>query len=142
MKAILILTLAIAALTGCAVKGDPIELSKACAVENDGKNFQVTGTLSARTSVYCSNRAKRMECGFDVLEAAGGEKKMGADIEVGSGANTMDEVPKSYKKEELKVRDNASNPVAIGTDQVKMTGRLSVSPDAKACFMQVYKIEK
>jgi hypothetical protein len=67
---------------------------------------------------------------------------MGADVEVGSGANTMDEVPKSYKKEELKVRDNASNLVSLGTDQVKLTGRVSVSPDAKACFMQVYKIEK
>jgi hypothetical protein len=129
-------------IAGCAVKGDPIELSKACVIENDGKNFQIGGVLAARSSTFCSNRGGRMECGFDLLESAGSEKKISADIEVGSGANTMDEGPKSYKKEDLKVRDNAGNPIALGTDPVKLTGKLSVSPDAKACFMQVYKIER
>ena len=134
--------IALSFLAGCAVKGDPIELSKACVVENDGKNFQIAGVLDTRSSVYCSNRGGRMECGLDLLESTGGDKRISADIEVGSGANSMDEVQKSYKKEDLKVRDNAGNTIALGTDQVKLTGRLSVSPDAKACFMQVYKIER
>lgn len=142
MKKFLLLTFAALAIAGCAVKGDPIELSKACAPDNDGKNFQISGTLFARSSVYCSNRGGRMECGLDLLESAGSEKRVGADIEVGSGANTIDEIKSSYKQEDLKVRDDAGNPVAIGKDPVKVTGRLSVSPDAKACFMQVYKIEK
>jgi hypothetical protein len=141
MKLALVL-IALSLFAGCAVKGDPIELSKACVVENDGKNFQISGVLSTRSSTFCSNRGGRMECGFDLLESAGSDKKLSADVEVGSGANTMDEVPKSYKKEDLKIRDNAGNLVALGTDQVKLTGRLSVSPDAKACFMQVYKIER
>ncbi len=142
MNRVLILTFAAVFFAGCAVKGDPIELSRACVVENDGKNFQISGVLDTRSSVYCSNRGGRMECGLDLLESAGSDKKISADIEVGSGANTMDEVQKSYKKEDLKVRDNAGNLVTLGSDQVKATGRLSVSPDAKACFMQVYKIEK
>ena len=142
MKTALILSFAAVMFAGCAVKGDPIEFSKACFVENDGKNFQITGVLSPRSSTLCSNRGGRMECPFDLTEAAGSEKKIGADIEVGSGANTVDEIPKGYKKEDLKIRDNAGNQIALGTDQVKVTGKLSVSPDAKACFMQVYKIEK
>ena len=142
MKIALGFTFAVAALiAGCAVKGDPIEFSKACAVENDGKNFQISGVLSPRSTMLCSDRGGRMECPFDLLEAAGSEKKIGADIEVGTGANTMDEVAKNYKKEELKVRDNAGNSLTLGSDQLKVTGKLSVSPDAKACFMQVYKIE-
>jgi hypothetical protein len=142
MKIALVLTFFAALFAGCAVKGDPIEFSKACAVENDGKNFQITGVLSPRSSTFCSNRGGRMECPFDLLEAAGSEKKIGADIEVGSGANTVDEIPKGYKKEDLKIRDNGGNLIGLGSDQVRLTGKLSVSPDAKACFMQVYKIER
>lgn len=128
--------------SGCAVKGEPIEFSKACAVENDGRTFQISGLLKAGTSVFCSNRAGRMECGLDLVESAGSEKRIGADIAVGSGPNTMDEVAKNYKREDVKVRENAGNVLALGTDQVRVTGRLSVSPDAKACFMQVYQIDK
>lgn len=141
MKIILVFA-AFVFFAGCAVKGDPIELSRACVVENDGKNFQIGGVLDTRSSVYCSNRGGRMECGLDLLESAGSDKRISADIAVGSGSNTMDEVQKSYKKEELKIRDNAGNPVVLGTDRVNLTGKLSVSPDAKACFMQVYKIER
>lgn len=134
--------IALSLFAGCVVLVDPIDLSKACVVENDGRNFKISGILSAGSSTFCSNRGGRMECGFDLVESAGSPNKISADIEVGSGANTMDEVPRSYKKEDLKIRDEAGTPVALGTDQVKLTGRLSVSPDAKACFMQVYKIER
>jgi hypothetical protein len=60
MKALILFSVVVFFFSSCAVTGEPIELSKVCAVENDGKNFQVTGILSAKTSVYCSNRAKRM----------------------------------------------------------------------------------
>lgn len=142
MKKSLVLVVAAMILAGCSVRADPVELSRACVVENDGKNVQLTGILSARTNVSCSNRGGRMECGFEVLESAGGVRKMSADIEVGSGANTMDELQKSYKLEDLKIRDNHGSHVVTETEPVRLTGRLSVSPDAKACFMQVYKIEK
>lgn len=131
---------------GCGVNGEPVEFSKACDQANDGKYLQVTGVLSPRSSVYCSNRGGRMECGMDLLEAAGSQNKMSADIEVGSGANTMDEIPKGFKKEDLKVRDNAGNPLGLGSDTAKFTGKMLIAPGAAGnpgvCLMQVYKIEK
>ena len=131
---------------GCGVNGEPVEFSKACDQANDGKYLQVSGVLNARGSVYCSNRGGRMECGMDLLESAGSANKMSADIEVGSGANTMDEVPKSYTKDALNVRDNAGNKLALGTDVAKFTGKMLIAPAAPGgqgvCLMQVYKIEK
>jgi hypothetical protein len=127
-------------------EGTPIEMSKVCDQANDGKYFQVSGVLTPRSSIYCSNRGGRMECGFDLLESAGGSNKISADVEVGSGANTMDDVPKGFKKEDLKVRDNAGNLVALGTDTVKATGKMLIAPAAPGgqgvCLMQVQKIEK
>lgn len=133
-------------LVGCSVKGDPIEMSKVCDQANDGKYFQVSGVLTSRSSIYCSNRGGRMECPFDLLESAGSQNKIAADIEVGSGANTMDEVPKGFKKEDIKVRDDAGNQLSLGTDVAKFTGKMLIAPAAPGgqgvCLMQVYKIEK
>lgn len=132
--------------SACGVNGEPVEFSKACDQANDGKYLQVAGVLTSRGSIYCSNRGGRMECPFDLLEAAGSPNKMTADIEVGSGANTMDEVPSGFKKEDLKVRDNAGNPIALGSDLAKYTGKMMIAPAAPGgqgvCLMQVYKIEK
>lgn len=147
MRAVFASALATAFLiSACAVTGEPVEFSKACDQANDGKNLQVTGVLIPRKSIFCSNRGGRMECPFDLQESATSQSKITADIEVGSGANTMDEVPKGFKKEDLKIRDNAGNPVALDTDVVKANGKMMIAPAAPGgqgvCLMQVYKIEK
>lgn len=132
--------------SSCAVTGEPVEFAKACDLANDGKTLQVTGVLMTRKSIFCSNRGGRMECPFDLQESPTGQNKITADIEVSSGANSMDEVPKGFKKEDLKVRDNAGNPVALETDTVKATGKMMIAPAAPGgqgvCLMQVYKIER
>lgn len=132
--------------TSCSVTGEPVEFARACDQANDGKTLQVSGVVMPRKSIFCSNRGGRMECPFDFQESAAGQNKMTADIEVGSGANTMDEVPKGFKKEDLKVRDNAGNPVTLETDVVKATGKMMIAPAAPGgqgvCLMQVYKIER
>ena len=147
MKAILSSALlTILLVTGCNTKGVPTEFANACALELDGKTIEVSGLLDTRSSVFCSNRGGRMECPFDFFETAGSEKKMGADIEVGSGANTVTEIPKGFKKEDIKVRDNAGNQIALGADKVKLTGKMLIAPAAPGgqgvCLMQVYKIER
>lgn len=132
--------------SSCAVTGDPVEFTKACDQAYDGKTLQVSGVLMPRKSVFCSNRGGRMECPFDLQESAAAQNKITADVEVGSGANTMDEVPKGFKKEDLKVRDNSGNAVALETDLVKATGKMMIAPAAPGgqgvCLMQVYKIER
>ena len=147
MRIIFGLVFAVSAfVSACGVNGEPVEFSKACDLANDGKYLQVSGVLTPRGSIFCSNRGGRMECPFDLFEAAGSQNKMTADIEVGSGANTMDEVPKGFKREDLKVRDNAGNPMALGGDVAKFTGKMMIAPAAPGgqgvCLMQVYKIER
>ena len=130
----------------CNTTGVPTEFANACAQDLDDKTLEVSGVLQPRTSIFCSNRGGRMECPFDFVETAGSDKKMAADIEVGSGANTVDEIPKGFKKEDLKVRDNTGNPVALSSDKVKLTGKMMIAPAAPGgqgvCLMQVYKIQK
>ena len=147
MKGILLASLlSILLVPACNTTGVPTEFANACAQGLDGKTIEVSGILEPRSMVYCSNRGGRMECPFDLLEAAGSEKKIGADVEVGSGANTVTEIPKGFKKEDLKVRDNAGNQITLGTDKVKLTGKMLIAPAAPGgqgvCLMQVYKIEK
>jgi hypothetical protein len=129
---------------GCAAKqGEPVDVSKLCDVANDGKYLEVKGVIASPTSMFCSNIASsRVNCPFDVLAAVGGEKKFRIDVEQGTGANTLDKISSGYKKEDIKVRDNAGNQIALDSDLVKLTGKLMVSPDAKVCLMTVDRIEK
>lgn len=83
-----------------------------------------------------------MECPFELSESAGGEPKMRVEIEEGNGANTVDKIPSGYKKGDIKIHDNSGGQVAIGADVLRLTGKTSISPDAKACFMEVDRIEK
>jgi hypothetical protein len=66
---------------------------------------------------------------------------MKADIEQGSGANTVEKLEGSYKKEDLKIHDNLGGAVKIG-DKVKLSGEMNVMPDGSFCFLKVTKIEK
>lgn len=131
---------------GCDTKGVPTEFANVCTPENEKKTLEVSGVLQSRTSVFCSNTGGRMECGFDFLESAGGDRKFSAEIAQGSGANTVDKLERGFKKEDVKIRDNAGNLIALGSDKVKLTGKMSVvAPTGGSqgvCFMQVYKIER
>lgn len=147
MKFTISVLLALAAFTAsCSVTGEPIEFSKACALENDGKTFEVRGVLAQRGSVFCSNTGGRMECGFDLLETAGSSNKLRVDIEQGSGANSVDKLSSGYRKEDIKIRDNSGGEITLDRDVVKLTGKVSVAPAAPGgqgvCFMQVRKIER
>lgn len=145
------LTILIVAIVSFAIacgetKGVPTEFANACNPDNEKKYIEVSGILDQRGSVFCSNTGGRMECGFDLLEAPASDKKLRVDIEQGSGADTVDKLERGYKKEDVKIRDNAGNPIAVGSDKVKLTGKMSVvAPFGNAqgvCFMQVEKIEK
>ncbi len=147
MKRIILFTwLIVLLVAACNTTGVPTEFANACAQDLDGKTLEVSGVLQPRSAILCSNRGGRMECPFELVEAAGGEKKITADIAVGNGANSVTEVPKGFKKEDLKVRDNAGNQVVLGTDKVKLTGKMMIAAGAAGnpgvCLMQVYKIEK
>lgn len=143
----LIAILSLMVLAGCGdTTGVPTAFADACNPDNEKKYIEVSGVVQQRGSVFCSNTGGRMECGFDLLEAAGSDKKLRVDIEQGSGANTVDKLERGYKAEDIKIRDNAGNAVALNTDKVKLTGKMSVVAPAGGaqgvCFMQVSKIER
>ena len=131
---------------GCNTVGEPVEFSKACGIENEKKVIEVSGFLAERGSVFCSSTGGRLECGFDLLELQGSDKKLRVEIEQGSGANTVDKLERGYKKEDIRIRDNSGNVLNLATDKVKVTGKMSIAePKGEAqgiCFMQVTKIEK
>lgn len=141
-----LLVVLIAAVSGCGSKGEPVEFGKACGLGNDGKTLEIKGFLADKGSVFCSNTGGRMECGLRFTEKAGEKEGFNADIEVGSGANTIDELARGYKPEDIKVRGDGGNEIDL-SKQVTVTGKLSAyqsteAPSGIACFIQVYKIDQ
>jgi len=143
-KSTIFLTVVAGILTAsCAAKeGEPIDFANSCKMENDGKYVAIVGYLKADTGIFCSNiGSSTVNCGLTLTETADGTKGLKADIEQGSGSNEIEKFEGSYKKENLKIRDNNGDMVKIG-DKVKLTGKFSVTPDASLCFMHADRIEK
>lgn len=146
-KLIFVCVIAIAAM-GCATKtGTPVEYSKACEAENEKKYIEVSGFLSDKGSVFCSNTGGGpVRCGFKLLENPTAEKGFSADIVQGGGANEVEKLERGYKREDIKVRDDQG--AIIGPDQkVKLVGRMNVvknpgNPEHDVCFLTVTKIDK
>lgn len=149
MKNIFLLTVIAASLfvSACNVVGEPVEYASACDLANNGKTIEVKGILEEKGgSIFCSNTSGRMECGYSLLAKAGDKEGFSVDLEVGGGANTADKPASGFKREDLKIRDNASQPVKLG-DNVKLTGKLTTVKDATdpkggVCYLKVYKIER
>lgn len=148
MKKLIFLIVIAAAAAGCATKtGTPVEYSKACDAGNEKKYIEVTGYLTDGKSVFCSNTGGGpVRCGYKLLESPTAEKGFTADIEQGSGANSVEKLERGYKKEDIKVRDDGGN--IIGLDQkVKLVGLMNVAKNASnaehdVCYLTVTKIEK
>jgi hypothetical protein len=127
----------------CNQTGVPVEYAKACTPENDKKYIEVSGFLSPRTSVYCSNTGGGpVRCGVNLLETVNSEKdNISADIERGTSANNIEEIKSSFKKEDIKIHDNNGNIINL-SDKVKVTGKMNTVPGTDRCYLTVSKIEK
>lgn len=126
-------------------QGKPTDLANVCVPENDHQYLEVGGYIVPGSSVFCSNiGGGPVACRLDFSDSANGARKMGVDIPEGSGANSIEKLPSGYKKEDIKIRDNSGNVIALG-DKVRVTGKASIAPGAGntpgVCFMQVEKIE-
>jgi hypothetical protein len=123
--------------------GVPIEYSKACAAENDKKQIEVSGFLSDRGGVFCSNTGGGpVRCGFGLTETLTSEKiSLSADIERGTSANNVEELARGYKLEDIKIHAKDGNLINF-TEKVKITGKLNFVPGSDRCYITVSKIEK
>ncbi|HMP66567.1 MAG TPA: hypothetical protein PKD11_13385 [Pyrinomonadaceae bacterium] len=113
--------------------------------ENEKKVIEVAGFLEPRSFMFCSNRSGRMECGFDLKEAPGSDKKVRVDIEQGSSANMAEKLESGFKREDVKIYTNGGDRVDL-EKKVKVTGTMSIIPPFQdtegVCFMKVTKIEQ
>ncbi len=130
---------------GCNVEGEPVEQAKMCDAGNDGKRIETEGFLDDKKGLFCSNTSGRMECGFKLKGSADAEEGFSADIEIGSGANTMDKVERGYQKSDIVIRDNDGNRIDL-EKKVKVTGDLRSTNDPVSknvvCYLKVLKIEQ
>lgn len=130
----------------CDTKGEPVAYDKACALGNDGKTIETKGFLDDAGGVFCSDTSGRMECGMKLKAKTDEKTGFTADIALGSGSNTMDELPRGYQKTDIVIRNNEGGVVDLGKE-VTVTGRLSAyqsteAPGGVGCFVKVYKIEQ
>jgi len=128
-------------MTGCKRDAVPTELSTVCSPANEKKYISTSGFLDDKGGVFCSNTGGRMDCGFAVSAAAGGDRVFSADIEQGGRAGQVEKLPSGYKKEDIKIRDNGGNIIRL-SEKVNLTGEMSIAPDGSVCFMKVDKIER
>src|SRR3954466_8722206 len=97
-----------------------VDLSNACAADNEKKYLSTTAYLDPGGSVFCSNTGGRMDCSLDAVANTGGPRVFGAEIQEGSGANTIEKLESGYKLEEIKIHDNAGLLIKL-TDKVRLT---------------------
>lgn len=129
-------------IASCSSKpGEPMAFPTTCNDADDGKYVAITGYLTDGGSLYCSNTGGRMDCNFTLMEKPDGGAKILASIAQGSGANSVEDFGKSYKRSDLKIHDNSGGMVNVG-DKVTLSGKFSVVPGGSSCFITVDRIDK
>lgn len=148
MKKLIFVIVIAAAAASCATKtGTPVEYSKACDAGNEKKYIEVSGYLTDGKSVFCSNTGGGpVRCGYKLLDSPTAEKGFTADIEQGSGANSVEKLERGYKKEDIKIRDDGGNIIPLD-QKVKLVGLMNVAKNPTnaehdVCYLTVTKIEK
>jgi len=128
--------------SACNTVGEPVEFAKACSPDYEKKVVEISGFLSDKGGVFCSNiGGGPVKCGIKLTEAAESEKSISADIVQGTWANNIEKLERGYKKEDIKIHDNDGNIISIA-DKVKITGTLNTTGDPNVCFVSVAKITK
>jgi hypothetical protein len=132
--------------TSCNKTGTPTEFGKACDPANDKKVLEVTGYIDDGGSLFCSNiGGGPVTCGFKLKQNASDKDGIKIDIETGSSANTVEKPSGSYKREDLKIRDNSGNVINLA-DKFRITGTMHYAPGSGnspgVCYVTVTKIEK
>jgi hypothetical protein len=145
-----LLLLASLALAACGDSVTTVEFAKLCVKELDGKTIATAGYLHAPFATLCRSTTRRggttTTCSFDLRDKPDGEARVSLNVEVGSGANRVDEA-------RLKAKQGAAA-IAAGDARfladkahVRVTGALhavpnSLKPEETICWLDVAKIER
>lgn len=124
----------------------PVAFNNACQKENNNVYISVEGYLSTGTSVLCSSRDGTRTCGLELADSPNGTNKISIYLEEGTGKNQMEPLPKSYSKENLKIRDRDGQ-VHSAQDRVRVIGIAKSGNDVvnssyAVCYINVQEIER
>ena len=136
-----LLTFTALALAACSQQpAEPVAFAEVCAAGTDKKTVVTEGYLRPGVTIMCSNTGGGpVTCGLSLFDPQGGESKMSAYVEEGTGANEVEKPASGYKKGDLKLR--ADDGSLVGPqDRLRVTGR--VTNGNNVCFLNVSKIEK
>lgn len=138
------------ALAACGDGTPTVEFAKACAKEHDGKTIATTGYLRAPFEGLCRKATRRgagaTTCSFDLRDKPDGEMRLSLNIEVGSGANRVDEARLKARQGAAAIAGNDAKFLAEKA-RVRVTGVLNAVPNAlrsdeTICWFDVAKIER
>ncbi len=139
---------AVIALAACGDSTPSFEFAKACAKEHDGKTIATTGYLRAPFEGLCraGPRAGSKTCSFDLRDKPEGEARLSINIELGSGANRVDEAKLGAKQGAAAIAASDGKFLADKA-HVRVTGALhavpnALKPEETICWLDVAKIER
>lgn len=152
-KGLLLLAFCVVCFACAEEKSVVVEFNNLCDKSYESKKIETTGYLGLDSSFRCSSlNGSVMTCNLrftdkplETPENAKDDESYHAYIEKGKGNNAVDDPGGSYKKENLKLRDNQGNEVGY-RDKVKITAAAHSSPNPDGtfskCTLNVSKIEK
>lgn len=138
------------ALAGCGESTPTVEFAKACAKEFDGKTIATTGVLHAPFEALCRKATRRgaaaTTCSFDLRDKPGGEMRLSLNVEIGGGANRVDEARLKAKRGAAAIAAGDAKFLAEKAP-VRVTGVLHAVPNVlkteeTICWLDVEKIER
>jgi hypothetical protein len=137
-------------LAACSESATTVEFAKVCAKERDGKTVATTGYLRAPFATLCRAASRgngaTTTCSFDLRDKPDGEARLSLNIEVGRGANRVDEERLRAEHGAAAVIDSELKFLADKA-RVRVTGRLyavpnSLAPEETICWLDVDRIER
>jgi hypothetical protein len=103
------------------------------------------GYLELGATSFCSGTDGDITCHLNFKETPDSAKNFTAYVSEGTGANQMGKLPRSYRREELRLRAN-DNSLVAPQDKVRITGdviSMNVGPGGEnSCSITVKKIER
>ncbi len=143
------LVVASLALAGCGDSTPTVEFAKACVPDLDGKTIATTGTLHAPFAALCRTMragAPKTTCSFDLRDKPDGDVRLSLNIEMGTGANRVDEAKLKAKQGAAAIAA-ADGKFLADKAQVRVAGVLhavanSLRTGETICWLDVAKIER
>jgi hypothetical protein len=121
------------------VKAEEVAFADACKEENKGKTVAVEGYLGVSSIMFCKNRGIVRYCGLNLYPKPGTGDGISANVDVGTEANQMEQLPEQYKPEDLKIHTSDGKTIGF-RDRVKISGKVTVS--GTSCWIDVSEIKK